>query len=38
MSAAIATIYAARGYDSVGPTDETLHRLGMDDCIGKIKR
>jgi hypothetical protein len=38
MQTAIATIYAARGYDRVGPTDETLRKLGMDDCIGKIKR
>jgi len=38
MSTAIAAIYEARGYDSVGPTDETLRKLGMDDCIGKIKR
>lgn len=38
MQTAIATIYGARGYDSVGPTDETLRKLGMDDCIGKIVR
>jgi aldehyde:ferredoxin oxidoreductase len=38
MSAAIAAVYEARGYDHAGPTDETLRKLGMDDCIGKIER
>jgi aldehyde:ferredoxin oxidoreductase len=38
MGAAIAAYYEARGYDRFGPTDETLRRLGMDDCIGTIER
>ncbi len=38
LKAAIADYYAARGYDRYGPTDATLHRLGMDDLIGVIKR
>ena len=28
----------ARGYDDNGPTDETLKRLGLDDCIGTVDR
>ncbi len=38
LKTAIADYYTARGYDRYGPTDATLHRLGMDDLIGVIKR
>jgi len=34
----IAEAYTLRGYDEVGPTDETLRALGMDDCVGKLSR
>ncbi len=34
----INTYYQERGYDSYGPTDNTLHRLQMDDLIGIIDR
>ncbi len=38
LKTAIADYYRARGYDRYGPTDATLHRLGMDDLIGVINR
>jgi len=38
MQAAIAELYALRGYDTYGPTDETLLRLDMEDCAGRISR
>ncbi len=38
MRAAIRAYYSERGYDQFGPTDETLRRLGMEDCIGEIRR
>ncbi len=38
MNKAIADFYALRGYDRFGPTDETLRRLKLDDCIGKLPR
>ena len=38
MKQAISDYYAARGFDRFGPTDETLRKLGMDDCIGKLQR
>jgi aldehyde:ferredoxin oxidoreductase len=38
MQKTIEEYYAARGYDRYGPTDGTLHRLGMDDLIGVIDR
>jgi len=38
MQQAIADYYEARGFDRFGPTDETLRKLGMDDCIGKLQR
>ncbi len=38
MRQAIADYYEARGFDRFGPTDETLRKLGMDDCIGKLPR
>jgi len=38
LKRAIAAYYEARGYDRYGPTDGLLHRLGMDDLIGVIKR
>ncbi|MGB2982996.1 MAG: aldehyde ferredoxin oxidoreductase family protein [Candidatus Bipolaricaulia bacterium] len=38
MRLAIADYYALRGYDRFGPTDETLRRLDMDDCVGRIDR
>ncbi|HDL86401.1 MAG TPA: aldehyde ferredoxin oxidoreductase [Candidatus Acetothermia bacterium] len=38
MQETIEGYYEARGYDRYGPTDETLHRLGMDDLIGIIDR
>jgi len=38
MKAAIAEFYELRGFDRFGPTDETLHRLGMTDCAGRIDR
>ncbi len=34
----INTYYKERGYDSYGPTDDTLHQLQMDDLIGIIDR
>jgi len=27
-----------RGYDDYGPTDETLKKLGLEDCVGVIDR
>ncbi len=38
MQQTIEDYYEARGYDRYGPTDDTLHRLGMDDLIGVIDR
>jgi aldehyde:ferredoxin oxidoreductase len=38
MRQAIADYYEARGFDRFGPTDETLRKLGMDDCIGNLQR
>ena len=38
MKQAIADYYEARGFDRFGPTDGTLRKLGMDDCIGKLQR
>ena len=38
LKAAIADIYCLRGFDRFGPTDETLVRLGMADCAGRIDR
>lgn len=38
MKQTIENYYEARGYDHYGPTDDTLHRLGMDDLIGVIDR
>lgn len=38
MEKAIADYYDMRGFDRFGPTDETLRRLGMDDCVGKLQR
>ncbi|MBE0635427.1 aldehyde ferredoxin oxidoreductase, partial [Candidatus Bipolaricaulota bacterium] len=38
MRAAIAEYYEARGYDRYGPTDDTLRRLAMEDCIGQLQR
>ncbi|MBU1049831.1 aldehyde ferredoxin oxidoreductase family protein [Candidatus Bipolaricaulota bacterium] len=38
MDKAIADYYDLRGYDKFGPTDETLKRLNMDDCVGKLQR
>ena len=38
MQQAIADYYDARGFDRFGPTDDTLRKLGMDDCIGKLQR
>ena len=38
MKQAIADYYEARGFDRFGPTDDTLRKLGMDDCIGKLQR
>jgi aldehyde:ferredoxin oxidoreductase len=38
LRSAIDAYYALRGYDAFGPTDETLRRLGMDDCVGRIPR
>ena len=29
---------ADRGYDDFGPTDVTLKRLGLDECIGTVDR
>jgi aldehyde:ferredoxin oxidoreductase len=34
----IKAYYDDRGYDSYGPTDDTLHRLHMDDLVGRIDR
>jgi len=38
MDRAIETYYDVRGYDRFGPTDETLGRLGIDDCRGRLAR
>jgi len=38
MDHAIDSYYILRGYDRYGPTDETLCRLGLEDCIGRIDR
>ncbi|MFC2095203.1 aldehyde ferredoxin oxidoreductase family protein [Candidatus Bipolaricaulota bacterium] len=38
MRQAVSDYYEARGFDRYGPTDETLRELGMDDCIGKLRR
>jgi len=27
--------YKVRGWEAAFPTDETLKRLGLDECIGK---
>ena len=28
--------YAARGWVNAFPTDETLKKLGLDECVGKL--
>lgn len=38
MRTAIEIYYQERGYDQLGPTDETLRRLDLEDCIGVIGR
>jgi len=38
MRQAIADYYEARGFDRWGPTDQTLRRLDMDDCVGRLQR
>jgi aldehyde:ferredoxin oxidoreductase len=38
MEAAIRAYYEARGFDPHGPTDATLRRLGMADCVGRAPR
>ena len=38
MRAAIASFYEARGFDRLGPTDDRLRSLDMDDCVGRIPR
>ena len=38
MRQAIDEYYETRGYDDFGPTDETLKRLRMDDCVDRIVR
>jgi len=38
MRTAIEIYYQERGYDQLGPTDETLGRLDLEDCIGVIGR
>ena len=38
MRSAIEVYYTERGYDRLGPTDETLRRLGLDVLIGVIER
>ncbi|HCP32182.1 TPA: aldehyde ferredoxin oxidoreductase [Candidatus Acetothermia bacterium] len=38
MRTAIEVYYQERGYDQLGPTDETLGKLGLEDCIGVIER
>jgi aldehyde:ferredoxin oxidoreductase len=38
MTAAIKAYYDERGYDPYGPTDATLSRLNMADCVGKMPR
>ena len=38
LKTAIADYYTERGYDRFGPTDATLARLGMEDCVGMIER
>ena len=38
MNAAIEEYYKLRGYDNMGPTDETLRQLGLEDCAGRIRR
>ena len=38
LKKAIAQMYRLRGYDEYGPTDETLARLGMSECVGALER
>jgi aldehyde:ferredoxin oxidoreductase len=38
MKKVISEYYDLRGYDRFGPTDDTLARLGMEDCIGQLQR
>jgi aldehyde:ferredoxin oxidoreductase len=38
LESTIASYYEQRGYDSQGPTADTLHRLQIDDLIGVINR
>ena len=38
MRTAIEIYYQERGYDQLGPTDKTLRRLDLEDCIGVIAR
>lgn len=38
MRTAIEVYYQERGYDQLGPTDKTLRRLDLEDCIGVIAR
>jgi aldehyde:ferredoxin oxidoreductase len=38
MREAIEILYRERGYDRLGPTDETLRRLDLGDYIGVIER
>ncbi len=38
MRQAIARYYEARGYDTLGPTDDTLRRLGMAELVGEVRR
>jgi len=35
---AIQSYYKKRGYDRFGPTDDTLRRLDLEDCVGMIPR
>jgi aldehyde:ferredoxin oxidoreductase len=34
LETAIADYYRERGYRETGPTEETLRRLGIEDCVG----
>ena len=38
MARAIAAYYERRGYDRLGPTDATLARLDLLDCVGILRR
>ena len=38
LATAVAAYYRERGYDRHGPTDQTLERLGLAECAGRLGR